>query len=212
MLNSQWYKEFKSLNSDDSDDRKDIESKFMEMVTATLSMWSACAWTFEHQFGSAAPLSHVMKRKQGPITSPSQTKKTKGVDSVVLLQDLLDFNRGVQDGRGYWAPLQTYRGNPHEFHLVVVQHDEDTKEIEFEILEAEFYVLIGGCYEDPFTHWSEKQKIGGQWCTVKYSILLVIYWPANGNFHRAPRKSADSYRRSTSQRWYCRIMWRKQKL
>ena len=39
----------------------------------------------------------------------------------------------------------------HEFHLVV-QHDdsEDMKEIAIEILEAEFYLLIGGCNENSF--------------------------------------------------------------
>ena len=35
----------------------------------------------------------------------------------------------------------------HGFHLVVVQYDEDTKEIESEILETKFHLLIGGCYE-----------------------------------------------------------------
>ena len=107
-----------------------------------------------------------MKRKEGPSTSSSQTKKTKGFDGVVL-QDLLDFSQGINTNteedieRRFKHIAATLL---HGFHLVVVQND--MKEIEFEILEAEFYILIGGCYEDPFTHWSEKQKIGGQWCVV----------------------------------------------
>jgi hypothetical protein len=108
----------------------------------------------------------MMKRKQGPSTSSSQTKKTKEFDGV-LLQDLLDFSQGAKTEEDIERRFKHIAVTLlHGFHLVVVQHDEVTKEIEFEILEAEFYLLIGGCYEDPFTHWSEKQKIGGQWCVV----------------------------------------------
>ena len=46
---------------------------------------------------------------------------------------------------------------------MVVQYDEDTKEIESEILEANFHLLIGGCYE---------MKIGGQWCVVNGRSVL----------------------------------------
>ena len=106
-----------------------------------------------------------MKRKQGPTTSSSQTKKTKGFDDVVPLQDLLDFSRGVKTEEDIERRFKHIAVTLlHGFHLVV-QHDE-AKETEFEILEAEFYILIGGCYEDPYTHWSEKQKIGGQWYVV----------------------------------------------
>ena len=107
-----------------------------------------------------------MKRKQEPSTSSSQTKKAKVYDAVIPLQDLLDFSQGIKTEedieRRFKLIAETLL---HNFHLVV-QHDEDTKEIEFEILEAEFYLLIGGFYEDPFTHYNEKQKIGGQWCVV----------------------------------------------
>lgn len=84
---------------------------------------------------------------------------------MVLLQELLDFSQGVKTEEDIERRFKQIAVTLlHGYHLVVAQHDEDTKEIEFEILEAEFYILIGGCYEDPFTHWSEKQKIGGQWC------------------------------------------------
>jgi hypothetical protein len=119
------------------------------------------------QLDSAPPLSHVMKRKQGPSTSSSQIKKTKEFDAVMPLQDLLDFSQGVKTEEDIERRFKHIAVTLlHGFHLVVVQNDEDKKEIEFEILEAEFYLLIGGCYEDPFTHWSENQKIGGQWCVV----------------------------------------------
>ena len=116
-----------------------------------------------------------MKRKQGPITSSSQTKKTKVSKAVVLLQDLLDFSRGVKTEEDIERRFKHIAVTLlHEFHLVVVQRDEDTtKEIEFEILEAEFYLLIGGHYEDPFAHWNGEQKISGQWCVVRYCF---IFW------------------------------------
>jgi hypothetical protein len=117
--------------------------------------------------------SHVMKRKQGPTTSSSPTKKSKGFDDVVLLQELLDFNQGVKTEEDIERRFKHIAATLlHGFHLVV-QHDGDT--IEFEILEAEFYILIGGSYEDPFTHWSEKQKIGGQWCVVVTTQCLAFY-------------------------------------
>ena len=86
---------------------------------------------------------------------------------MLLLQDLLDFSQGVKTEEDIERRFKHIAVTLlHGFHLVVAQHDEDMKEIEFEILEAEMYLLIGGFYEDPFTHWSEKQKIGGQWCVV----------------------------------------------
>ena len=91
---------------------------------------------------------------------------------MVPLQDLLDFSRGIKTEEDIERRFKHIAVTLlHGYHLVV-QHDEDSKEIELEILEAEFYLLIGGCYEDPFTHWGEEQKIGGQWCVVRYSLLL----------------------------------------
>ena len=91
----------------------------------------------------------------------------------MLLQDLLDFSQGVETEEDIERRFKHIAVTLlHGFHLVVAQHDENAKEIEFEILEAEFYLLIGGCYEDPFTHWSEKQKIGGQWCVAKCSDFI----------------------------------------
>ena len=49
----------------------------------------------------------------------------------------------------------------HEFRLVVRR--EHATDVEFEILEAEFYLQIGGCHEDPFTHGNEEQRVSGRW-------------------------------------------------
>jgi hypothetical protein len=105
-------------------------------------------------------LSHAMKRKQVPTTYP-QAKKIKGTATVQVLQELLDFGEEVNTKedieRRFKHIAETLL---HKFHLVVVK--DTTEEIEFEILEAEFYLQISG-HEDPFTHGSEEQKISGQW-------------------------------------------------
>jgi hypothetical protein len=49
----------------------------------------------------------------------------------------------------------------HEFRLVVRR--ENAQEMELEILEAEFYLQVAGCHEDPFTHGSEEQRVSGRW-------------------------------------------------
>jgi hypothetical protein len=49
----------------------------------------------------------------------------------------------------------------HEFRLVVRR--ENAQEMELEILEAEFYLQIAECHEDPFTHGSEEQRVSGRW-------------------------------------------------
>lgn len=70
-----------------------------------------------------------------------------------------------------------------EFRLVVRR--ENVTDVEFEILEAEFYLQIGGCHEDPFTHGNEEQRVSGRWY-----------------FHRAPMFSKDSHRSLTSTSQY----------
>jgi hypothetical protein len=105
-----------------------------------------------------------MKRKQGPTpTTFSQFKKTKG--TTVELQELLDFSQGIKTEedieRRFKHIAETLL---HGFHLVVVKDTITSKEVEFEILEAEFYLQLNGCHEDPFTHGSEEQKISGKWC------------------------------------------------
>lgn len=49
----------------------------------------------------------------------------------------------------------------HDFQLVVRR--ENASDMQLEILEAELYLQIGECHEDPFTHGSEEQKVSGGW-------------------------------------------------
>ena len=101
-----------------------------------------------------------MKRKQVPTTY-SPAKKVKEIATVEVLQELLNFGKEVKTKedieRRFKYIAETLL---HKFHLVAVK--DATKEIEFEILEAEFYLQISG-HEDPFTHGSEEQKVSGQW-------------------------------------------------
>jgi hypothetical protein len=55
----------------------------------------------------------------------------------------------------------------HEFRLVVRR--ENAQEMELEILEAEFYLQVAGCHEDPFTHGSEEQRVSGRWYVQTFS-------------------------------------------
>ncbi|KAH9942559.1 hypothetical protein B0H21DRAFT_750925 [Amylocystis lapponica] len=56
----------------------------------------------------------------------------------------------------------------HDYHIAITSGEVD---VEYEILELEFYLQRSTCHEDPFTHGSEEQKQSGQWY-----------------FHRVPRK------------------------
>lgn len=122
-----------------------------------------------------------MKRKQGPATSSSQSKKTKpclGTDTVlpVSLQELLDFSQVKTEEEIQRRFNRVAKTLLHECHMVMVKLDDDegTKEIEFKILEAEFYLqIMDRCHQDPFTHGSEEQKISGTWCVINLSLVLL---------------------------------------
>lgn len=151
-----------------------------------------------------------MKRKQGPTSASfSQAKRIKPIsgptEAVLALQELFDFSKTKteEDIERRFNHIATTL--LHECHLVVIvvdAADAVTKEIEFEILEAEFYLRIVGCHEDPFTHGSEEQKISGKWCENMFhdGTLTFCYnhEKINRYFHRAPRKSADSHCSATS--------------
>ncbi|PPQ65733.1 hypothetical protein CVT24_011766 [Panaeolus cyanescens] len=68
---------------------------------------------------------------------------------------------------------------------MAVRREGQAEDVEFDIVEAEFYLQIGQIHEDPFTHGSEEQRFSGRWY-----------------FHRAPQFSADSHRSATSATMY----------
>jgi len=83
----------------------------------------------------------------------------------VSLHDLLDFT-SLDDDISITNRFDTIaRVLMHEHQLVVQCAGTETV---FEIQEMEFYLQKAGCYEDPFTHGSEEQKVGGQWYVPSY--------------------------------------------
>lgn len=102
------------------------------------------------------------------LNDASDTKDNDPEDSELdvaaklsALREILDFS-GVDSEqeiaqrfeRISTALLQEFR--------LVVRREHET-DVEFEILEAEFYLQIGGCHEDPFTHGNEEQRVSGRW-------------------------------------------------
>lgn len=49
-------------------------------------------------------------------------------------------------------------------HVLVVKPAVDAPEMEYELLEVEFYLLSAGYHEDPFTHGTDEQRTSGKWC------------------------------------------------
>jgi hypothetical protein len=121
---------------------------------------------------SDSPSVRVGKRKQANLTDYLQGKKPRTDDAVAVndvtpqvndipsLQKLLDFTAPNDLSTLSNQFDQVANALLHDFHLVVRSGDTET---EFQILELEFYLLKAGCHEDPFTHGSEEQKIGGKW-------------------------------------------------
>ncbi|KXN88977.1 hypothetical protein AN958_06439 [Leucoagaricus sp. SymC.cos] len=104
--------------------------------------------------------------------------KSSSSSNTLNLQDLLDFS-SLEDEIAIGSRFDAIaRVLMHEYQLVV---GRDVVETAFEIQEMEFYLQKAVCHEDPFTHGSEEQKVSGRWY-----------------FHRAPRRSVDASRSSTS--------------
>jgi len=101
-------------------------------------------------------------------SSPNDASNTKDSDSELdlaaklsALREILDFS-GVDNEQEISRRFERIStALLQEFRLVVrCEHGTD---VEFEILEAEFYLQIGGCHEDPFTHGNEEQRVSGRW-------------------------------------------------
>ncbi|KAF8887244.1 hypothetical protein CPB84DRAFT_1684681 [Gymnopilus junonius] len=138
-------------------------------------------------------LSHfvVKKAKVAQDAAPgfgASKDTTEGEGGTILdaaarlaeFQALLDFSL-VDSEEEIARRLQTISKTLLHGFKLVVKPDGSSQEIEFQVMEAEFYLQIDGLHEDPFTHGSEEQKFSGQWY-----------------FHRAPRFSKDSHRSLTS--------------
>ena len=93
--------------------------------------------------------------------SNSQDSELDVGEKLSALREILDFS-GVDTEEEISRRFERISTTLlHEFRLVVRR--ENATDVEFEILEAEFYLQIGGCHEDPFTHGSEEQRVSGRW-------------------------------------------------
>jgi len=105
----------------------------------------------------------------------------------IAFQRLLDFSQVTNEEDSRRRLGQISESLIHNFRLVVRRGghgnvdesagsgkgkkaiNENEEETEFEVLEAEYYLLIGNeIHEDPYTHGSEEQKVSGRWY-----VLLV---------------------------------------
>ena len=69
-----------------------------------------------------------------------------------------------------------------------------SKDIEYEILELEFYLHKPGCHADPFTHRATEQRQSGQWSLVFVflNVQPLLTFLRHRYFHRTPTATGVS--------------------
>lgn len=84
-------------------------------------------------------------------------------DDAVGLTEALDFTalNSLQEISGRFDELAKLLMFGHLIHLRTP--GSPSEDIEYEILELEFYLHKPGCHADPFTHRSTEQKRSGRW-------------------------------------------------
>ena len=118
--------------------------------------------------GEVYPIFAKKQKASVESSSSNDASNTKDSDSeldvgakLAALREILDFS-GVDNEQEISRRFERIStALLQEFRLVVRR--EHATDVEFEILEAEFYLQIGGCHEDPFTHGSEEQRVSGRW-------------------------------------------------
>ena len=110
-----------------------------------------------------------MKRPIQVEDSPDKPRKQQRVEAgtqssgIHGLTEALDFTalNSPQEISSRFDELARLLMFGHIIHL----HTPDfpPKDIEYEILELEFYLHKPGCHTDPFTHRAAEQRQGGQW-------------------------------------------------
>lgn len=106
-----------------------------------------------------------MKRHIQVEGSPEKPRKQRRVEAygVIGLIEALDFT--ALNSVGEISSRFDELARLLMFSCVIHLHTPDSppKDIEYEILELEFYLHKPGCHEDPFTHKAAEQRQGGQW-------------------------------------------------
>jgi hypothetical protein len=108
------------------------------------------------------------KPRASTVDAAAVNDPTFQVNDIPSLKKLLDFT-ALNDLSAISNQFdQVANALLHDFCLVVKCGSTET---EFQILELEFYLLKSGCHEDPFTHGTEEQKVGGKWCVPQPTLI-----------------------------------------
>jgi len=109
-----------------------------------------------------------MKRCNQAEDSPGKPRKQRRLeantgDDALGLTEALDLTalNSLQEIYGRFNELATSLMSGHVIHLHAP--GSPPKDIEYEILELEFYLHKPGCHVDPFTHRATEQTRSGQW-------------------------------------------------
>jgi len=118
--------------------------------------------------GQVYPIFAKKAKPEGPSAGPSSAVLTSEAAedevkplSLAEFAALLDFSSVETEQEIATRFDRLAKALLHEFRLVARR--SDGKETEFQVLEAEFYLQVEGCHEDPFTHGSEEQRVSGKW-------------------------------------------------
>ena len=103
----------------------------------------------------------IFKKKKPDDSNSAATQGVDAKQKLLAFKNLLDFTEVTTEEEIASRFEEISRTLLHELRIMVRR--ENKQDLELEILEAEFYLQIGGCHEDPFTHGSEEQKISGRW-------------------------------------------------
>ena len=106
-----------------------------------------------------------MKRHLQAGDSPGKPRKQQRLeanteDDAVGLIEALDFT-ALNSLQEISARFDELAGSLMFNHLIHLH--APGKDVQYEILELEFYLHKPGCHVDPFTHRANEQRTGGQW-------------------------------------------------
>lgn len=101
------------------------------------------------------------------------TQRMDAKQKLLAFKNLLDFTEVTTEEEIGSRFDEISRMLLHELRIMVRR--ENKEDLELEVLEAEFYLQIGGCHEDPFTHGSEEQKISGRWWVSQFNYQCGFY-------------------------------------
>ena len=122
---------------------------------------------------------------------PQKSQRHHHTQTHPPLSSLLDFSHLSSQADIYSRFTQLSQSLLNHHTLLLLRQG---LEIEYDILEIEFYLLKEGCHEDPYTHGAEEQRSSGRWyvpLALFSSFLHDLYYILR-YFHRAPGTRSTS--------------------